>query len=113
MTTEIRIFPAQGVWSVRADGAVVAESRAALEVTIGDAPFVIYFPPGDVATAFLDPSETTSRCPLRGEARHFNIVTQSGTIADAGWSYDSPPEEFAQLRGHLAFDAAKVTIERI
>lgn len=113
MTTDIRIFPAEGVWSVRADGAVVAESRAALEVTVGDAPFIIYFPPGDVATAFLDPSDTASACPQRGPARHFNIVTLSGTLADAGWSYDSPPEEFARLRGHLAFDAGKVTVERL
>jgi uncharacterized protein (DUF427 family) len=113
MSTEIRIFPAEGTWVVRADGAVVAESRAALEVTVGEAPFVIYFPRADVAMAFVEPSGKVSACPQRGQAVHFDIVASSGVLADAGWSYDAPPADFARLAGHLAFDAAKVTVERI
>jgi len=113
MTTEIRIFPAEGTWVVRADGAIVADSRVALEVTIGDAPFVIYFPRKDVAMAFVEPSGTLSTCPWRGQAVHFNIIVSSGVMSDAGWSYDTPPAEFARLEDHLAFDAGKVTVERI
>jgi uncharacterized protein (DUF427 family) len=113
MTTEIRIFPAEGTWVVRADGAIVAESRAALEVTLGEAPFAIYFPRADVAMAFVEPSGTLSTCPHRGQAVHFNIVASSGTLTDAGWSYDAPPEAFGRLAGYLAFDAGKVTVERI
>lgn len=113
MSTDIRIFPAEGTWVVRADGAIIAESRAALEVTVGDAPFIIYFPRGDVAMALVEPSGTLTTCPQRGKAVHFNIVTSSGVMTDAAWSYDAPPVEFAQLAGHLAFDAGKVTVERI
>lgn len=113
MTGEIRIYPAEGTWVVRADGAIIAESRAAQEVTIGDAPFIIYFPRGDVAMAFLEPGGHVSTCPHRGQAVHFDIIVSSGRLADAAWSYETAPDEFAALRGHLAFDAGKVTVERL
>ena len=63
MAAHITIHPAEGTWVVRADGAVIAESRNALELTEGSYPPVIYFPPGDVAMAFLEPSDrvTTAR----------------------------------------------------
>ncbi len=111
--TEIRIYPAEGTWVVRADGAVIGESRSALELTEGDAPFVIYFPPEDIALAFLDKSDRQSSCEQRGAATHYHITSPGGLLENAAHSYDTPPESYAQIRGYLAFDAGKVTVERV
>ncbi len=110
---EIRIYPAEGTWVVRAEGAVIGESREALEVIEGDAPFVIYFPRGDIAMAFLEPSDQGSHCPQRGAATHFHITSPGGQMDNAAYSYQSPPKAMAQIAGHIAFDAGQVTVERV
>lgn len=113
MPDRIRITAAPGTWTVRAGGAILAESKAALELTEGGHPPVIYFPRGDVAMAFLEPSATTSTCPFKGVASYYSIVTKSGRIADAAWSYEVPKEGVERIAGHLAFYPDKVTLERI
>ncbi|MEI4261650.1 DUF427 domain-containing protein [Roseovarius sp. D0-M9] len=112
--TKITITPANGTWSIRAGGAVIGESGNALElVEDGHAP-VVYFPRGDIATAFLDASERTTTCPHKGTASYYSIVTKSRTIENAAWSYESPKSDVAQIEGHLAFSTGDlVTIERV
>ena len=58
--TDITIRKAEGTWTVRSGGAVLGESRHALELTEGDYPAVIYFPREDIAMAFLDQTEHTT-----------------------------------------------------
>ncbi len=113
MTDHIRIRPAEGTWSVRAGGAILAETTHALELTEGGYPPVIYFPRADVAMAFLDKSSRTSTCPWKGEAEYFTIAAKSGPIADAAWSYPDPKPGMEQIAGHVAFYPDKATIERI
>ena len=113
MATEIKIRPATGTWVVRAGGAVLGETNDALELVEGDYPPVIYVPRGDIAMAFLEPSETTSSCPHKGQASYYNIVAKSGPIADAAWSYEDPKEAVAEIAGHLAFYPAKVAVEEV
>jgi SLT domain-containing protein len=59
MAPKITITRATGTWVVRAGGAVLGESKNALELSEGDHPSVIYFPRSDIATAFLDASRHT------------------------------------------------------
>lgn len=113
MADHIKIEPAPGTWVVRAGGAVLGESSAALELTEGDRAGVIYFPREDIAMAFLEPSDTRTRCPHKGEARYFAIVTKSGTIPDAVWSYEDPKPGVEAIAGHLAFYPDKVTVEEV
>lgn len=113
MADHIKIRPADGTWVVRAKGAVLGESSRALELIEGDYPPVIYFPRDDISMAFFDPSETTSRCPYKGEATHFNFVAKSGTLEDAAWSYDDPKEAVAAIKRHIAFYANKVAVEQL
>ncbi|MGR3548423.1 MAG: DUF427 domain-containing protein [Roseovarius sp.] len=110
----ITIRKAEGTWTVRAGGAVLAESRNALELTEGDYPFVIYFPRADIAMAFLEESPQTSHCPYKGDARYFSIITKSQTLQNAAWSYEAPKPEVAEIKDHIAFYATEsVTIERV
>ena len=112
MADNIIIRAAEGKWTVRAGGAVIGESREALELQEGDLPPVIYFPRSDIAMAFLDDSTTVTTCPYKGEARHFCIQTKSTVIEDAAWSYDAPIEDLEQIKGYLAFYADKATVAR-
>lgn len=112
--TTITIRKAEGTWSVRAGGAILAESRAALALSEPGHDEVIYFPRGDVAMAFLDRSEHQSHCPHKGEASYFSIVTRSRTLENTAWSYEAPKQDVAPIKDHIAFHANEdVTIERI
>lgn len=114
MANHITIRPATGKWSVRAGGAVIGESENALELTEGDYPFVIYFPRGDIATAFLDQTDKTTFCPHKGDASYYSVVTKSTTLENVAWSYEDPKPEVAEIKGHLAFYAGNgVTVEKI
>jgi uncharacterized protein (DUF427 family) len=113
MSDHIKIHKAEGLWTVRAGGAVLVESENALELVEGDAPPVIYFPRSDIGMAFLEPSATRSHCPHKGEASYFSIHAKSGEIKDAGWSYESPKDAVARIRDHIAFYPHKVTVERL
>lgn len=113
MAPHIRTRPAEGTWVVRADGAIIAESRAALELTEGELRPAIYFPREDVAMAFLERTESRTTCPWKGEASYFAVHTSSGVIPDAAWSYESPKEGCEAIAGHLAFYSDRVTLERL
>ena len=111
---DMTIRPAGGTWSVRAGGAVLVESDAALALDETGHDTVIYFPRDDVGMAFLERSETVTECPLKGRATHYNIVTKSTVLADAAWSYEAPFEAAREIAGHLAFYCSDpVTVEEI
>lgn len=113
MPDYITIRPATGTWSVRAGGAILAETTNALELTEGTLPPVIYIPRDDIAMAFLDASETTSSCPHKGDAVYFHIQAKSGRIEDAGWSYETPNDGLEAIAGHIAFYPNRATVVRI
>ena len=113
MADHIKIRPAEGTWVVRAEGAVIGESDNALELTEGDMAPVIYFPREDIAMAFLDPSDTVSTCPHKGEARYFHIDGEGGALKDAAWSYEAPKPGVSEIASHLAFYSSLVAVEQV
>ncbi|SLN35161.1 hypothetical protein AQS8620_01198 [Aquimixticola soesokkakensis] len=113
LADHIRIRNATGTWVVRAGGAVLGETSAALELTEGDYPSVIYFPRSDIAMAFLDQTDTRSSCPFKGEATYYSIVTKSQTLDDAAWSYETPKPGMEQIAGYIAFYSHKAAVEQL
>jgi len=112
--TDISIRNANGTWTVRAGGAVLGESRDALELSEAGLPDMIYFPRGDIAMAFLDQTDHTTHCPKKGDATYFSIVTKSTTLENAAWSYENPIEGAERIAGYIAFYATDfVTVERV
>ena len=111
MSEKFTITPGSGVYVARAGGAVIAETRGALILREGSYEPVTYFPRADVGMEFLDPSATTTTCPHKGKAAHFHLAAKSGRITDAAWSYESPLPGAWAVAGHVAFYAAKVTVE--
>ncbi|MDF3414109.1 DUF427 domain-containing protein [Sulfitobacter sp. M57] len=114
MSNEIKITKASGSWTVRAGGAVLGETDAALALTEGDRAPVIYFPRDDIALAFLDSSDKTSHCPHKGDASYYSVVTKSRTLKDAVWSYEDPLDSMAEIKGYLAFyDMDEIAVEQL
>lgn len=112
MTNHIKIRKVSGTWSVRAGGAVLGETKNALELVEGDYAPVIYFPRQDVAVAFLDQTEKTTHCPHKGDAAYFSVVTKSTTLENAVWSYESPLAGVEAIKEHLAFYVGEtITVE--
>lgn len=111
--SNLKIYPAEGTWVVRAGGSVIGESTRALELLQRDWPFVIYFPREDIANAVIDPSPRKLECDDRGTGSYFHVSSPEGMIENAGYFIDAPTEGAAQLKDYLAFDASKVTVERV
>src|SRR3954447_20836453 len=82
---------------VEFDGQVLAESDRAVELDETGLPTRFYIPREDVRTELLEPSQTTSHCPFKGDATYFSA---SGA-PDAFWVYEQRWEEAAEPVGGL------------
>jgi uncharacterized protein (DUF427 family) len=84
---------------VELDGRLLAESDRAVALDETGLPTRFYLPRDDVRMDLLDPSETTSHCPFKGDATYFSA---SGA-KDAFWVYEEPSEPDAvPIAGMLA-----------
>jgi uncharacterized protein (DUF427 family) len=114
LADHIKIRKIEGLWVVRSGGAVLGESRAALEMCEGDYPPVIYFPRDDIAMAFLDRTDKTTHCPHKGDANYYTIVNRSSRTENAVWTYETPLEPVAAIKGYLAFYTGDtIKVERV
>jgi uncharacterized protein (DUF427 family) len=85
------------------DGVTVADStRALLLLEAGHLP-VYYFPPQDVATDRLEPTDKVTHCPYKGEASHRSVRVGDRVAGNAAWSYLDPLPERSDIQGYLAF----------
>jgi uncharacterized protein (DUF427 family) len=93
---------------VRAGGAVIADTRDALEMKEGSYPAVYYIPRKDVKMDRLARTSHSTHCPFKGDASYFSL---KGGPENAVWSYETPYDEMTAIKGYLAFYPNKVTIE--
>jgi uncharacterized protein (DUF427 family) len=96
---------------VRSGSVVIAESDRALEMREASYPPVLYIPLDDVDQRYLRRSEHHTWCPYKGEASYYDIVAGDRTdLASAVWYYDDPFPSVADIKGHVAFYADRVTV---
>ncbi len=62
-----------------------------------------YFPSESVISEFLQPSNTHTTCPWKGEASYYDVVVSGETNKDAAWYYPEPKEAAMEIKGHIAF----------
>ncbi len=62
-----------------------------------------YFPEGDVNSAMLQDSDTTTFCPWKGTAHYYHVVVDGEINKDAAWYYPEPKEAAMQIKDRIAF----------
>jgi uncharacterized protein (DUF427 family) len=62
-----------------------------------------YFPAEDVKEGVLEPSNTHSTCPWKGEASYYTVVVGDHRNADAAWYYPAPKEAAKEITNRVAF----------
>lgn len=88
---------------VEVGGEVIADSRRALLLHESGQQPVYYFPPEDVGTEFLEPSDRHTSCPKKGDAS-YHTITAGGETVDAGaWHYPDPLPGTPPIKDLIAF----------
>jgi uncharacterized protein (DUF427 family) len=94
-------------FEARAGDTVVASSERCIVVDEQDHGLVVYFPRDDVALDQLEATDTSSRCPFKGNASYWKLA---GGEQDVAWSYDDPYPEVGIIAGYVAFYQDRVDV---
>jgi uncharacterized protein (DUF427 family) len=94
--------------SARLGSAVLASSDECLVVDEQDHGLVVYFPPGSVDFALLEPVGLHTRCPFKGQASYWRARGHDAQWV--AWSYLTPYPQVARLAGYIAFDQDTVGV---
>jgi uncharacterized protein (DUF427 family) len=95
----ITTHPTTHAIRVELSGTLLAASERAVALEETGLPTRYYLPRDDVRMELLEPSDTTSHCPFKGDATYYSV----DGAKDAFWVYESPSEEDAlPIAGMLA-----------
>lgn len=96
---------------ISANGETIAETNRPMVLFETGFPPRYYFPPEDVSTDLLTPTDTHTRCPYKGLASYWSIEANGEKIEDAVWAYPEPLPEATRVGDHLCFNDGKVSVE--
>lgn len=69
-----------------------------------------YFPEESIKEEYFEPSNTTSRCPWKGEASYYNLRVDGKVNEDAAWYYPQASHAAKPIENYVAFwKGVKVT----
>ena len=88
-------------------GEVVLDSVRGRLLYESNIPARLYVPLEDIDAALLEPSETTTHCPFKGDASYRSLRVGERLIEDAIWLYEEPIEAAAWLEGFASLYWAK------
>ncbi len=107
----IEISPHAGTVRVTWRGREIAASERALDLVEGGGRAVLYVPREDADMSVFAPTSKHTHCPHKGEASYFTLQADGASDVDAVWSYETPLDAVAAIKGHLAFYPNRVRIE--
>ena len=112
--SHITVTPHKGKVRVLFNGAVIAESAAALDLKEGSYGATLYVPRQDANMALFSKTSHHTTCPYKGVASYYTL-NAGGTKGDnVVWSYETPKSDVAAIKDHLAFYLNKgVSVEEI
>lgn len=93
---------------VEIDGVTIAETTRPSLVFETGLPTRFYIPRGDVRLDLLEPTETTTACPYKGEASYYSARVGDHVTDDVAWTYVRPIPEAPKLEQLIAFFDEKV-----
>ncbi len=108
---KIALTPVERRMRVWLGCAAVAESSDVLAMREGDYAPVYYFPRADVNMELLTSTDRKTVCPFKGEASYWTIEAGDRRQENAAWSYESPYDEMARIKGYIAFYDNRVKLE--
>ncbi|MFZ0088969.1 MAG: DUF427 domain-containing protein [Solirubrobacteraceae bacterium] len=88
---------------VEVGGEVIADSRHAFILHESGLQPIYYFPPGDVRTDVLTPTDRHTHCPKKGDASYYTIIAGGETVDSGAWYYPEPLPEAPFLKDLIAF----------
>jgi uncharacterized protein (DUF427 family) len=96
---------------VSSGSVVIADTERALEMREASYQPVLYIPLDDVDRRLLRRSDHHTYCPYKGEASYYDVIAGNATdLTAAVWYYGDPFPAVADIRGHVAFYADRVTV---
>ncbi|WP_011581940.1 MULTISPECIES: DUF427 domain-containing protein [Chelativorans] len=84
-------------------GVVIADTRDAVTLYESNRPPVHYIPRQDVRMDLLERTTHTTYCAYKGDASYYSIPMGGERSVNAIWSYETPHEAVAPIKGRLAF----------
>lgn len=95
---------------VEIDGVTLADTTNAAFLFETNLPTRYYIPKTDVRMDLLTPTELSSHCPYKGEARYWNADVNDVVYENIVWGYDAPLPESQKILGLVSFYNEKVDI---
>jgi uncharacterized protein (DUF427 family) len=108
---KIKLTPVERRMRVWLGCAAIADSSHVLAMREGDYSPVYYFPRADVTMNLLTATDRGTHCPFTGEASYWTIEAGDRREESVAWSYESPYDEMARIKGHIAFYDNRVKLE--
>ena len=93
---------------VRFAGEVIADSRRVWLLREPGRVPVYYFPRADIRAGSLVPASHIAPCSHEGAAECWTVRMGERAAEHAAWGYPDPPPHRLPLRGHVAFEWAKM-----
>ena len=87
---------------------VVAQSKNTIRILETASPPTFYIPPADVDFELLVQTAGSSFCEWKGSATYWSLNANGQRLSNVGWSYESPSQRFAAIKGFLSFYPAKM-----
>jgi uncharacterized protein (DUF427 family) len=91
---------------VSLEDVVLADTKRPVLLREGSLPTRYYVRPDDVRTELLEPTDSTSHCPFKGDASYLSF----GDAVDVAWSYAEPIPGAEKIAGLVCFYNEKVDI---
>ncbi|MTD53502.1 DUF427 domain-containing protein [Amycolatopsis pithecellobii] len=95
---------------IEIDGVTVAETRNPHLLFETGLPTRYYLPKTDIRLDLIEPSDTITRCPYKGEAEYYSVRVGDKLHEDIVWYYRAPFPESQKVQGLVAFYDEKVDV---
>ena len=95
---------------VEVDGVTVADSDTPTFLFEAGLPVRYYLPQSDVRMDLLTPTDLSTTCHWKGQARYWSVTVNGRTHDNIVWGYDHPLSEAEEIAGLVCFYNEKVDI---
>jgi uncharacterized protein (DUF427 family) len=108
--TRVDILPSSRHVRAEVGGVTIAETAKPTLLFETRLPTRYYLPKTHVRMGLLEPTQTVSHCPYKGEAEYWSLVIGDQLVPDVAWSYRTPLPESQKIAGLISFFTEKVDL---